>query len=304
MPALSSRTRSGDTSRRKGVSALAGAATLGLAPVAYGFVEAKRYRLSRYTLPVLPPGASPIRILQVSDFHLRLGNRRMIRFLESLTEDEYDLVFATGDLLGAQDAADECLRVLNGLQATTARMFVFGSSDYFAPVLKNYFDYFLKRRSHGSVRNPTEYFRSSLKSEGWRDLNNANLVLDVNATRTQVTGMDDPYLKRDDRTLLRRDPAAELAMVVVHDPAPYDEAFSAGYDLLIAGHTHGGQVRFPFVGALVTNSTLPTALARGASRVGDSWLFVTPGVGTGKYAPFRFLCPPEASAITLVARPA
>ncbi len=275
---------------------------LGLIPVAYGLVEAKRFRIRRYSLPVLPPGANPIAVLHVSDFHLRRQNRRMIRFLESLVSHEFDLVLATGDLLGGQDAADESLRLLNGLRATTARLFVFGSSDYFAPILKNYLDYFAKRRRHGQSRNPTEYLRRGLRAEGWLDMNNANIMLDVNATATQVTGLDDPYLKRDNRELLNRDPGAELAIMVVHDPAPYDDAFKAGYDLAFAGHTHGGQVRLPFVGAVVTNSTLPTHLAMGPSQVGRSWLFVTPGIGTGKYAPFRFLCPPEASVIDLVAR--
>lgn len=282
---------------------LAGIAALGAAPVAYGVLEARRFRVGSYRLAVLPPGANPVSILQVSDFHLRPGNQAMVRFLESLAAEEYDLVLATGDLLGGVDAVDECLRLLNGLRGRCGRIFVFGSSDYFAPVLKNYFDYFRKRRVHGNVRNPTSEFRAGLLREGWLDLNNANRSLDLNSTRTQITGLDDPYLGRDDRTLLQRDPAAEAAMLVVHDPAPYQDAFAAGYDLVVAGHTHGGQVRLPLVGAVVSNSTLPAKLAMGASRVGDSWLFVTPGVGTGKYAPFRFLCPPEASVINLVARP-
>lgn len=226
----------------------------------------------------------------------------MIKFLKSLATEEYDLVFATGDLLGGLDAVDDCLEILNGLKARSARMFVFGSSDYFAPVLKNYFDYFRKRRRHGRVRNPTQEFRRNLLEAGWLDMNNGNTVLDVNATHMQITGLDDPYLKWDNRSLLVRDPSAELAVLVVHDPAPYADAFKAGYDLVTAGHTHGGQVRMPIIGAVVTNSTLPTELAMGPSKVGDSWLFVTPGVGTGKYAPFRFLCPPEASVINLVAR--
>lgn len=270
--------------------------------MAYGFVEAKLFRVGRYTLPVLPPGANPIRILQVSDFHLRPRNRRMTGFLESLAGEEYDLVLATGDLLGGVDSDRECLRLLNGLRGRWGRIFVFGSSDYYAPILKNYLDYFRKRHRHGPTRNPTERFREGLTNAGWLDMNNQDLLLDLNATRVQVTGLDDPYLKRDRRRLLVRNPEAELAMLVVHDPAPYDDAFRAGYDVAIAGHTHGGQVRLPFVGAVVSNSTLPTSLAKGPSKVGDSWLFVTPGVGTGKYAPFRFLCPPEASVVELVAR--
>jgi predicted MPP superfamily phosphohydrolase len=281
---------------------LAGLTAAGLAPVAYGFVEAKRFRIGRYELPVLPPGANPITILQVSDFHLRPENKRMIRFLKSLGSEEYDLVMATGDLLGGLDAVEDCLSILNGLRARSARLFVFGSSDYFAPVLKNYFDYFRKRRRHGRVRNPTQEFRSSLLDAGWLDMNNANVVMDLNATSTQITGLDDPYLKWDNRDLLKRDPSAELAILVVHAPDPYKDAFKAGYDAAFAGHTHGGQVRLPFFGAVVTNSALPTELAMGPTKIGESWLFVTPGVGTGKYAPFRFLCPPEASVITLVPR--
>lgn len=276
-------------------------AALGLAPVIYGVFEARRYRLGSYRVPVLPPKSQPIRILQLSDFHLRLANRKMIGFLEGLHGRSFDLVLATGDLLGEPAATGECVRLLRGMKGTAARCFVFGSSDYYAPVFKNYLDYFFRRRRHGPHRNPTERFRSALLEDGWIDLNNAQHALEIAGVPIQLTGLDDPYLHREDRSLLVRDGAAELAILVVHDPAPYAGALAAGYDLVIAGHTHGGQVRMPLAGALVTNSTLPTRLARGLSRVDDGWLFVTPGLGTGRYAPFRFLCPPEASVIELVA---
>lgn len=277
-------------------------AALGLAPVVYGIFEARRYRLKTYRIPVLPPGAEPVRILQLSDFHLRLANRKMIRFLESLHGRSFDMVFATGDLLGEPGATDECLRLLNAMIGTNARCFVFGASDYYAPIFKNYFDYFRARRRHSESRNPTERFRSGLNKAGWIDLNNAETTVDLSGVVTQLTGMDDPYLHRENRALLVRDPSTELGIVVVHDPAPYDEAIRAGFDLVVSGHTHGGQVRMPVAGALVTNSTLPTRLARGLSRIDGGWLFVSPGLGTGKFAPFRFLCPPEASVLELVPR--
>lgn len=278
-------------------------AALAVVPVAYGIIEARSYRVRTYRVPVLPPGSRDLTILQLTDFHLRTKNRKMTAFLESLHERSFDLVFATGDLLGNPDSVEVCLRLLNGMTGTVARCFVFGSSDYYAPMLKNYFDYFRKRRRHSTDRNPTRKFRSGLVEKGWIDLNNSQTFLDLEGTRTQLTGLDDPYLHRDDRRLLVRDPSAGLAILVVHDPAPYADARRAGYDLVVAGHTHGGQVRMPFVGALVTNSTLPTSLARGLSRLNPGWLFVSPGLGTGRYAPFRFLCPPEASVIQLVARP-
>ncbi len=284
------------------VRTAAGLAASGAAFLVYGVVEARSYRLRSYRVPVLPPGSSEVTILQLSDFHLRVKNRKMIGFLESLHDRSFDLVLATGDLLGDPGSMDECVRLLNGMRATSGRCFVFGSSDYYAPILKNYLDYFLGRRRVSTDRNPSGKFRRRLVEDGWVDLNNSQAFLDLAGTRTQLTGLDDPYLHRDDRSLLARHPLAELAILVVHDPAPYAEALAAGYDMVIAGHTHGGQVRFPFYGALVTNSTLPTSLARGLSRLRNGWLFVSPGVGTGKYARFRFLCPPEASLIRLVPR--
>jgi predicted MPP superfamily phosphohydrolase len=278
-------------------------AALALLPIAYGFIEARSYRIRTYRVPLLPPGTSDLTILQLSDFHLRRKKRKMIGFLESLHERSFDLVFATGDLLGDPDSVDVCLHLLNGMQGTAARCFVFGSSDYYAPILKNYLDYFFGRRRHSTDRNPTRKFRSGLLEAGWDDLNNSQIFLELQGIRIQMTGLDDPYLHRDDRRLLVRDPSAGLAILVVHDPAPYADARRAGYDLVVAGHTHGGQVRMPFLGALVTNSTLPTSLARGLSHLDPGWLFVSPGLGTGKYAPFRFLCPPEASVIHLVPQP-
>lgn len=278
------------------------AGLLGAAALAYGFLEARLYRTKRYRVPVLPPGARDVTILQVSDLHLRLRRGRLRRFLDSLAAKPHDIVLATGDLLGDPEAVDECLRLLNGLEARMGRFFVFGSSDYYAPALKSYLDYFLKRRHHGTARNPTRRFREGLTAAGWKDLNNATLRIDLDGTTTDIVGMDDPWLNRDDRAVLSRTHGTFLGLVVVHDPAPFQDAVDAGFDLVVAGHTHGGQVRLPFVGAVVSNSTLPPKLARGLSRVGPGWLFVSPGLGTGRYAPFRFMCRPEASVLHLVER--
>ncbi len=280
----------------------AAAAGLPLACVAWGVLEARLYRVRSYTLPVLPEGAAPLSVLQVSDLHLRTPKERLAAFVESLGEATYDLVLATGDLLGEPEAVERCARALNRLEARVGRFFVLGSSDYYAPTFKNYTDYFLRRRPAGTKRNPTPEFLGLLREAGWTDLTNRTLHLDVAGMPTQITGLDDPFLGRDDRSLLVRDPEASFALCVVHDPAPYLDAQRASFDLVVAGHTHGGQVRFPFIGAVVTNSELPRHLARGPTWLGGAWLHVSPGLGTGKFAPFRFLCRPEASVLRLTPR--
>ena len=274
---------------------------LGAACVVWGIIEARLYRTNKHTVEVLPEGSKMLRALQVSDLHFRSGQASLEKFVRSLGSESYDLVLATGDLLGDPASVDRCFSALNTLRAPV-RCFVLGSSDYYAPKFKNYLDYFLGRKTHGTRKNPTDHFRRLLTDAGWIDLTNVNVEIDIGGLMTQVTGMDDPYLKRDDRSILHRDPNVPFALCVVHDPSPYLDVTNAGYDLMISGHTHGGQVRFPLIGAVVTNSKLPPRYARWATKFNGTWLFVSPGLGTGPYAPIRFMCPPEASVLELIAR--
>ena len=279
---------------------------VGAACVAYGFTEARRYGTRTHVIPCLPLGSAPVRILQVSDTHLQSSNERLRSFVASLADEEYDVVVATGDLLGGPDSVEPLADALSRLRASVARLFVLGSSDYYVPRLRSYFNYFrppgMRRRRKRRNRNRTDDFQRLLAEAGWTELTNRGIEIKLGTLRTQVTGLDDPHIFRDDRTLLVRDPAADFSICLVHDPAPYADAARAGYDLVVAGHTHGGQVRLPVLGALVTNSHLPARMARWTSRVGRTWLFVSPGLGTSKFAPFRFLCPPEASILELVPR--
>ena len=122
--------------------------------------------------------------------------------------------------------------------------------------------------------------------------------------RLWLGGVDDPFLHRDrfGRIAGRADHGALLRIGVMHAPEPrvLDLFAGDGYELLLAGHTHGGQVRVPGIGALVTNCDIDRSRARGLSRWGvGSWLNVSAGLGTSPYLPMRFACRPEATLITL-----
>ena len=83
-----------------------------------------------------------------------------------------------------------------------------------------------------------------------------------------------------------------------------DRFAADGYQLVMAGHTHGGQLCLPFYGAIVTNCDLDRSRAKGASRWGaNTQLHVSAGIGTSPFAPVRFCCRPEATLLTLVAAP-
>jgi predicted MPP superfamily phosphohydrolase len=121
-----------------------------------------------------------------------------------------------------------------------------------------------------------------------------------------VRGVDDPHISRDhyDAVAGPFDPAADLSLGVTH--APYlrilDAMAADGADLVLAGHTHGGQLCVPGVGALVTNCDLDRKRAKGLSSHRGAALHVSAGLGTSPYAPVRFACRPEATLLTLTAR--
>jgi predicted MPP superfamily phosphohydrolase len=183
---------------------------------------------------------------------------------------------------------------------------VLGSNDYWAPRFRNPLTYFVgpsSRRHRSAGRNPWRELVAGLEGRGWTVLSNRRGRLgDV-----ELAGMDDPHIRRDDPEVAipPNGEVVRLRLGVVH--SPYRRALDAfagnGYDLVLAGHTHGGQVRLPGVGALVTNCDLPRDRVRGLSRWGSSWLHVSAGLGTSKYAPFRFACRPEASLLTVVPKP-
>jgi predicted MPP superfamily phosphohydrolase len=282
---------------------LIGLLSLGAACVAYGVVVERRwYRVAVYRLPILPAEArSSLTLLHLSDLHFVASDRGKARTLASLPAA--DVTVVTGDMLGEPEAVGAVIAALRPVRGKAASYFVFGSNDYFAPRPLSYLAYFRKRRGRrkagpGGART----LAPLLEAEGWVHLENRRLSQEGDGIRLEVLGLDDPHIERHDlRVAVRTDPGA-FGLAVVHSPDPSPELAALGYDLVVCGHTHGGQVRMPLVGALVTNSTIPTRLCMGLSRFGRTLVHVSPGLGTSKFAPFRFLCRPEATVLELTPR--
>ena len=286
--------------RLAAVTAAAGAACVG-----YGIlVERDWYRLRRQRVEALEPGQPPLTVLHLSDLHLTTADTRRMRFLERLAAEPVDLVVVTGDMLGEPEALDPVLASLGRFRPRLGAVAVLGSNDYWAPRFHNPLAYFLgpsSRRRRRSGRNPWRELVSGLEAGGWIVLRNRRgRIGDV-----ELAGIDDPHIRYDDPGVAvpaNGEVPARLRLGVVHSPyrRTLDAFAGNGYDLVLDGHTHGGQVRLPGVGALVTNCDLPRDRVRGLSRWGSSWLHVSAGLGTSKYAPFRFACRPEASLLDVV----
>lgn len=287
-----------------------GTTVLGTATLAYAAgIERRHWTLRQATLPVLAEGARPLRVLHLSDLHMLPGQHSKQRWIAALDDLNPDLVVNTGDNLAHRAAVPAVLRALGPLLDRPG-IFVFGSNDYYAPRPKNPARYLFprnKKRIHG-IPLPWRDLRAALVERGWHDLTHVRRLLTVAGQTLAVAGVDDPHLRRDRYADIagRPDRSAALRLGITHSPEPrvLDAFATDTYDLVMAGHTHGGQLRIPGYGALVTNCELDRSRARGPSRWGTHmWLHVSAGLGTSPYAPVRFACPPEASLLTLVPRP-
>lgn len=295
-----------------------GVAIAGGAAAAWGIgVERFLFTVRRHELAVLPAGSPTLTVLHLSDAHMAPWQRRKQRWIADIAEQvQPDLIVNTGDNLGHRDG-------LVGIRAAFAPLrgvpgfFVHGSNDVVEPKPRNPFLY-LAGPSDGHQRARAldtdamdRWFTDEL---GWTDLNNAAGRVDVNGLRLDAFGVSDAHRDWDELDAL---PAAidalpslrgsaAFTLGVTH--APYQRVLNRfvdlGADILLAGHTHGGQVRIPFSpNALVANCDIPRDQARGLSTWSHGFrtvpLNVSAGLGHSIYAPVRFACLPEVSVLTL-----
>lgn len=301
-----------------------GLAAAGAGGLAYAsLIERNAFTLRRFSLPVLPTGVASLRVLHISDIHLVPRQARKIEWIRSLGALDPDLIINTGDNLGDLEGIPAVLRAFEPLLKVPG-VFVLGSNDYFAPSLKNPGRYLTKAHARTSAHSPlpTGDLVDAFTRAGWTDLSNARATLSLGGQELEFVGVDDPHLNYDRYAAVAgpRDPCAVLTVGVTH--APYQRILDAmtadGAGLVIAGHTHGGQLCLPFYGTIVTNCDLDRHRAKGVSRwwpgAGErpssqapdraAWLEVSAGLGTSPYAPVRFACRPEATLLTLTAKPA
>lgn len=280
------------------------------------------FTVRTHSVAVLAPGSAPLRVLHLSDLHLTPRQHRKQRWVRSLLELEPDLVVSTGDNIAHPAAVPALRRALGGLLDLPG-LFVLGSNDYYAPQPKNPARYLLADPRGASGDDvprplPTDELVEVLASGGWQDLTNRRATVRVGGRPVSAVGVDDPHLDRDHfpgRPQKDDDGGATVHLGVTH--APYtrvlDQMAADACDIVLAGHTHGGQLRLPGYGALVTNCDLDTERARGLhgwpgprpdapGGQGSTWLNVSAGLGTSPYTPVRFACRPEVSLLELVAR--
>ena len=247
--------------------------------IGYGVWESFQVRLVRYDVRSQRlSNPEELRIAHISDLHMtRLGLRER-KALELISEFQPDLIALTGDLIPlgkGVKAAEEFLRALSEIATVFA---VEGNSEVVNGV-SSYFAKFLMQLGGYWLHNEAVWFKNGI----W------------------IAGTADPHWHRDDvAKALREVPEDAFCILLSHSPDVfrYKEAIRA--DLILCGHTHGGQIRLPFVGPLYIRARhIPKSLAWGKHNLSEQTVLITTsGIGTTRL-PIRFLCPPEVVALTV-----
>ena len=284
----------------------------GFGALGYGLTEAQLFTLREVSIStdLKKFTGQDFRILHLSDLHITPSQTRKINWVKSLGELKPDLTVVTGDFLSHQLAVPAVIEALDFLLDGPG-LFVLGSNDYYAPEIKSPFKYFDRNREINpqGTALPTDHLVHELTQAGWIDLNNAQVHINVHGLDIHARGTDDPHIHKDDYDKVAGPfDSAVFDLGVTH--APYSRVINRfvddGAQLVLAGHTHGGQVCIPFYGALVTNCDLPSNQAKGLSLIEYNGkqvpMHVSAGVGTSPFTPIRVACRPEATLITLTSR--
>lgn len=204
---------------KRAAACSAGSAALGIGYAS--IIERNAFTVREATMDVLDPGASPLRVLHISDIHMRPGQRLKQAWLRELAQWQPDLVINTGDNLAHPKAVSSVVQSLGDLLSIPG-LFVFGSNDYFGPRLKNPAKYLYKshERKHGEPL-PWQDLRAAFTERGWHDMTHTRREIEVGGVRIAAAGVDDPHLHRDryDTIAGMPNPLATLRLGLTHSPS-------------------------------------------------------------------------------------
>jgi predicted MPP superfamily phosphohydrolase len=242
--------------------------------------------------PRLPKEFDEFTILHLSDLHMKKTGRREAILTKILGDlPPADVALVTGDLVHTPRGIAPFLELSQAIRATDGTYVTFGNSEHKNGV-----------RSHA--------FAADLAAHGMRPLINASTTLTRGSASIVLAGVDDPVTEHDDfHAALGSVPREAFKVLMMHSPDTVSLACAYGVDIVLSGHTHGGQIKLPYYGAPYTHSHLGRAMSHGlyrgrhlreiiGFRPGRTQLYVTRGVGISGLA-LRFLCRPEITFLTL-----
>jgi uncharacterized protein len=252
----------------------------------YLYLERLAVAVRRYRVQVagLPASFEGFTILHLSDLHEKRFGTGAEDLVRLIRHERFDIVAMTGDfVVGDDPVLTPALELISGIRSVADAPFY--------SVCGNH-DWMLERGNELNER---------LASAGVRVISNRSAAIDRGRERLWILGVDDPVTHRDRlHQALRGTDRDRPRLLLSHSPHPFHQAVENGVDLMLAGHTHGGQVRLPLIGAtFVPSMGFFPRFDYGMFRSRKTSLIVSGGLGESGL-PIRFNIRPEVSLVTLV----
>ncbi|MDY0396228.1 metallophosphoesterase [Virgibacillus halophilus] len=250
-------------------------------------IETSMLHVQRETItsPKITSTFSGFKIIQFSDTHIGFQYTldQFSKLVKRINALEPDLIVFTGDLVDNPDTytfGNELIHLLQGLRAEYGKLWVYGNHD------------------HGGYG--TDILKKVMKQGGFQLLQNSHQAIEKNNDRILIAGIDDVILgKPDVKAALRTTNPDLFTILLAHEPDYADTAAQHPVDVQLSGHSHGGQVRMPFIGSLYTPAYAQKYIQGKHIIERNLTLFVDKGIGTTRL-PYRFLCEPEIHVYTLL----
>ena len=281
-------------------------------------IEPRRFRVWRVGLPfrerseeseelALDAGRLPeLRVIHITDTHFDGRDRGKLGFLRAVFESvpDPDFVFLTGDILDMPRGLESCFELAEMINAKLGAYAVLGGHDYFRfyELWRKYLSIYKNTPSPSRRKrpNPVVQLRRGLGERGVEVLEDENRIVSLPGDgRLAIVGLNDVFFFRCDYEKAWDGIGDMPAIVLAHSPDVLPQVVARGADMAFFGHTHGGQVRLPYRGAIVTRSMVGACRARGVFREGKSIFTINQGLGAARGTHIRLLCPPEITMMHL-----
>lgn len=244
------------------------------------FQRSKDFEITELEISInnLPSEFQGLKIAHISDLHTSKFGFREEKIIKVCREEKPDIILITGDFVSNSYGIDPCLKTMRDINAPMGVWAVWGNND-------------------NNLK--TDRLEKGLKKLGFNILVNENSLLKKDKDCIRLIGVDDPYKRKDDlESAMKGVKEDEIKILLAHSPEIFPKSWKYKTDLVLAGHTHGGQIRFPLIGTVYNHTWNLVKYSGGYFKEKGTQMYVSRGLGMS-VIPVRYLCPAELAILTL-----
>lgn len=272
------------------------------------YIEPFRFQISRHRVTIRKKLPGPLSILHLSDIHFAGRNTRLDAFFDRLAGEQYDYVFISGDIIDCIAGIPFAVENLSKLKARHGIFTVLGNHDYldyrpFEMIVHNIYE--IMERDYPARFRPQNRQRydlliKALEQIGIRVLRNETVASAPGGVPVLIHGLDDATTGQASlRKTFRNYEAGKVNILLTHTVDVFLDIENEEIDLSFSGHSHGGQIRLPWYGAVITHTMIGREFASGIVSHKGAVCSISRGLGSSRYLRLRFLCRPEAILLTV-----